>query len=65
MQQAARNRMNAIHDEDRTWQKESARRQWLVEYRQVSASRIQDLASKAHELPQGRPVGTMFLIKRC
>jgi len=51
MQQAARNRMNAIHDEDRTWQKESARRQWLVEYRQVSASRIQDLASKAHELP--------------
>ena len=51
MQQAARNRMNAIHDEDRTWQKESARRQWLVEDRQVSASRILDLASKAHELP--------------
>jgi hypothetical protein len=48
MQQAARNRMNAIHDEDRTWQKESARRQWLVEDRQVSASRILDLA---HELP--------------
>ena len=51
MQQAARNRQNAINDEDRTFQKESLRRQWLVEDRQVSANKMLDLASKAHELP--------------
>ena len=51
LQQAARNRQNAINDEDRMWQKESARRQWLVEDRQVAANRMLDFASKAHELP--------------
>ena len=51
MQQAARNRQNAINDDDRTFQKESLRRQCLVEDRQVSANKMLDLASKAHELP--------------
>jgi hypothetical protein len=49
--QAARSRQNYINDEDRAFQKESIRRQWQVEDRQVATSKILDMATKANELP--------------
>ena len=49
--QAARSRQNYINDEDRAFQKESIRRQWLVEDRQVATSKLLDMATKANELP--------------
>jgi hypothetical protein len=51
MQQAARSRQNYINDEDRAFQKEAIRRQWGVEDRAVTANKLLDFASKAHELP--------------
>jgi hypothetical protein len=51
MQQAARSRQNYINDEDRAFQKEAIRRQWSVEDRAVTANKLLDFASKAHELP--------------
>jgi hypothetical protein len=51
LQQAARSRIHHINDEDRAFQKEALRRQWSVEDRQVSTSRMLDMASKANELP--------------
>jgi hypothetical protein len=50
-QQAARSRQNYINDEDRAFQKESIRRQWQVEDRQVATSKLLDMATKANELP--------------
>jgi hypothetical protein len=49
--QAARSRQNFINDEDRAFQKESIRRQWQVEDRQVATSKLLDMATKANELP--------------